>query len=283
MNRVWWLVVPSWPIWAVWGGGCKSVQNLPDLKELLPVVQFANLKVDHVDFSKVDTTFVLDVTNPYPVGLSVAKTDWKLGLAGHPFLDGTDSDGVSIGASETSKVRIPVSVKFVDAFSVVTDAQGKDELPYTLDVDLGFDTPVGPASIPVHHAGALPALHAPKFSLKALRVERLDVLHQTASLAIDLGMTTEQGSALTFDAFGYDLKLAGSDVASGDVKVGPLSGADTVTIPVDVKLLGLGTAVVDALTKKAPLKVRLTGDLSVGTPFGAVPLSFDESADLTPR
>jgi hypothetical protein len=264
-------------------GGCKQLPNMRDLKDLLPEVHFDELKVDDIDFQKLEARFVLDVTNPYPVELDLAETSWKLGLAGSPFLDGTNEKGTLISASETSKVRIPFTMRWTDAFAVVSQARASDTLPYTLDADLGFDSPVGRVDVPLHREGDMPALHAPKLSLKGLRVAGLDLGRQTATIEVDLGLDSDQPSALTFEAFQYGLKLAGHDVASGTAQVGAVQDNKTVTLPADIRLVALGEAVVDALTQKKPVKVRLTGDASVGTPFGVVPFDFDESADLTPR
>jgi hypothetical protein len=263
--------------------GCKQLPNMRELKDLLPEVQFDELKVDDIDFQRLEAKFVLDVTNPYPVELDLAETSWKLGLAGSPFLDGTNEKGTVIAASETSKVRIPFTMRWADAFAVVSQAREADTMPYTLDADLGFDSPVGRVDVPLHREGDMPALHAPKISLKGLRVAGLDLAKQTATIEVDLGLDSEQASALTFEAFEYGLKLAGNDVASGRAQVGSVQDSKTVTLPADIRLVALGEAAIEALTKKKPVKVRLTGDASVGTPFGVVPFDFDESADLTPR
>lgn len=263
--------------------GCKQLPNIKDLKDLLPEVHFSDMKIEKIDFDGLDAKAVLDVTNPYPVGLSLADTSWKLGLAGNPFLDGTDSEGLQIGPAESSKLRIPFGLKFIDAFKVVTDAKGKDQLPYDFEANLGFDTPVGRVDVPVKKQGELPALHIPKLSLKALRVDGLDLKSQTAKLALDLQMQTDQGAALTFEGFDYDVSFAGSRVADGTALFQSVAGQSDVTLPINLKLLDLGAAIVSAVTKKTPLEVRFTGDASIGTPFGPVPLSFDEKADLTPK
>lgn len=274
-GRVWVLLVAL--------AGCKEVGSMKKLKELLPEVRFDELKLEQVTFQKLDARFVLDVTNPYPLDLELAQTSWKLGLAGSPFLDGTDDEGLSIGASQTSKARIPFSMKFADALAVVGGARGQDQLPFVLDADLGFDSPIGRVTVPLHREGELPALHTPKVKLEALRVESLDLAKQTATLALDLGLSSDQGSAITFDAFDYGIKIAGNDVASGKATIGAVTGTKAVTLPIEVKLLGLGAAAVEAITKKGEVKVRLTGQASIGTPFGAIPLDFDEATDLIPR
>ncbi len=263
--------------------GCQKLDKMPDLRELLPKVRFADAKVEELSFQKLDGKMVLDVDNPYPVGLALKKTDWKLSLAGHPFLDGTDSTGLDIEPAGTGKVRIPFSMRFVDAFRVASDAGDTDRLPFALDTELGFDTPIGPISIPLHHEGDLPALHAPNVRLRALRIESFQPLRNEARLALDLTLRSEQPSALTFETFAWGVKLAGNDVATGNAEVGAIAGEKDVTLPIDLNLVGIGAVILDALTSKSELKVRLTGDAKVGTPFGVVPLAIDEVADLTPR
>jgi hypothetical protein len=267
----------------VLGAGCQHLDKMPDLKALLPKVRFGDMLVEDLSFQKLDGKMVLEVDNPYPVGLALKKTDWKLSLAGHPFLDGSDSDGLDIDPAATGKVRIPFSMKFVDAFQVAADLGDADQIPFGLETELGFDTPVGPITVPLRHQGQLPALHAPKVRLKALRIEKLNLLKNEASLALDLGLHSDQPSALNFESFAWGLKLAGSDVASGSTVIGEVLGDKDVTLPIDLNLLGIGEVVLGALTKKSELKVRLSADAKVGTPFGVVPLAIDELADLTPR
>lgn len=265
--------------------GCKSgLPKMPDLSEVTPKARFQELKVKDIDFERLDGRFVLEVDNPYPLDLDFSSSSWKLGLAGHPFLDGVNDENVVIAPSDTSVVRIPFTMGFVDALKVAADvADASDTLPYSFDVDFAFKTPIGPVTVPVHHEGDMPALRAPNVALRALRIEKLDILKNKASLALDLNLHSDQPSALSFDTFAWGVKLAGSDVASGSTAIGPVDGDKLVSLPIDLNLLGIGEAIVNALTKKSPLKVRLKADASVGTPFGAIPLSVDEVADLTPR
>ncbi len=265
--------------------GCKSgLPKMPDLSEVLPKVRFEKLAVEELDFQELDGRFVLEVDNPYPVDLDFAEANWKLGLAGQPFLDGAKGEGVSIEPSATSRVGLPFTMGFANALRIAGDAaEGKDRLPYSLDVDLAFSTPVGPVRVPLHHEDEMPALRTPQVRLKALRIGEFNPLANRASLELDLNLHSDQPSALVFERFAWKVKLAGNDAASGDAEIGPVEGDELVTLPIRLDLLGLGTTVVEALTKKTELKVRLTADASVGTPFGKVPLAVDEVADLTPR
>ncbi|MEO0602606.1 MAG: hypothetical protein AAF211_14285 [Myxococcota bacterium] len=51
--------------WIALLGGCKSVQNLPDLGDARPEVGFEQLKIKRVDFDRIDSVFLLTVDNPW--------------------------------------------------------------------------------------------------------------------------------------------------------------------------------------------------------------------------
>ncbi len=257
--------------------GCKLPEGLPSAKGAAPQIAFDTMKIDAITFKKVDTTFVLDVKNPYPVNLPVKSYTWNLQLAGEKFVNGKSTDGINVGASKTSKVRIPVSSSFQDIYAVAKEAKGLDEIPFRITGDLSFDTPLGPITLPYDAKGDFPALHAPKFRPTALRVEKLDLGKQTARLAVDVAVTSEQGANLSFPKFAYGLQLAGKKVASGNASVPTLDESATLSIPIDVDLVQLGSAIASALSKKTDLEVGLTADADVQTPFGLVPLAISES------
>ncbi len=275
---------PSLVLLAVLTTGCKQgLPGLGDLKNVRPDVSFKNLKVQDIDFQRIRTRFVFEVHNPYPVGISLTRNDWALGLAGQDFLDGSDADPLRLPASRSSPLRIPVAMQWADAFRVAGAAKGKDEIPYDLHLDLAFDTPIGNLRVPIDKRGTLPALHKPKVSLQALRLKNLNVLRQTASLALDLRVTSEQASAIRFAGFDYGVKLDGTRVVTGKTSMPSFQGQGTLTIPLDIQLLDLGKSVVRAIKNKASVQVGLDADVDVDTPFGMVPLKLSEGRELRIR
>lgn len=272
---------------AMWGWvfgiamvGCKDLKGLPDLVNQKPKVTFDQLRIKDINFERVDSVFVLKVKNPYPVGLSLTSQEWSLGLAGNDFLDGSGGGGVKLKANGTAPVRIPVGTKFQDIFSVVGAMKGQDEIPYTLKTKLGFNTPVGEIKVPLNHQGTFPALHLPKIRLKALRLDRIDLASQTAKLALDLGVNSDQGSAIGFDAVNYGIKLDGANVANGRTAKANIGDSSTLTIPINVKLLELGSGIVQAIRNKGTLDVGFDAGIDVSTPFGVVPLDVVRSKSL---
>lgn len=260
--------------------GC-SAKKMPKMKNLLPKAAFSKFDVKEIDFEKAETVFVFDVDNPYPVGLKLETLNWKLGIADSPFLDGAKDKGIDIEAGASSKVRIPVSVAFADVFAVATNLKGQDEMPWTIEGDFAFATPVGPVSIPFAEAGVMPALSAPRIKLGKLRLGKLDIAKGTVGLELDLDLESDSAKPVSFDAFDYGISFAGNQVLKGKADTAKIEdGTGTLTLPIDLKLVELGASVVETIQKKGELKVGIDADAMVATPVGPVPLKVSKSKKL---
>lgn len=265
-------------------GGCHKIDlgNL-NLKQYLPKVAFDKMKVERVDFQGMDTSFRFNVDNPYPVDLRLASFAYDLALEDNPFLNSTSADGIDLTAGTVSPMKLPARVEFQDVFRLVTDLQGKDDVGFQIKGKFGVNTPAGAVDVPFDESGRMPTLKAPKIEPKAVRVGRVNLLRQQATLEIDLGITNKaKSNAYGMKQFGYGLDLGGARVASGNLAdLSVAAGAtETVTLPIQVNLLELGSTVVSAITQKRPLDVRLDAGLSVETPLGNIPLQVDETTNL---
>ena len=108
-------------------------------------------------------------------------------------------------------------------------------------------------------------------------------MSQTASLALDVGVTSDQGSNISFDGFDYKVKLDGERVVTGNTRLASIGESGTLTVPIDLNLLQLGAGVVRAIKNKGTLDVGLDADIDVATPFGVLPLQIDKAKSLKLR
>lgn len=267
---------------------CGTLGPIGDaLAPYTPKLTFKKLELKSLDFTKIDVEFLFDVHNPNPLSVKLASFGYGLDLEGVKLVEGTNSDGLELKRYGDTQLAIPVSLTFKNLFDLVAAAKGKDELAFRIGGDLGFDTPVGLARVPFHEEGKFPVVHAPSVSLEGLRLGKVDVLKHKASFSVDVGVANpDGGAALSFAGFDFGLDLAGSRVAAGVREdIAPVAGAakQTVSLPVDVDLLKLGKVAVDAITKKKAVDVKLVGTVQVGTPFGKIPLTFDQIANLVPH
>lgn len=266
------LVLPACAKWGLISG--------LNLEPYTPKVSFNQLKILDVDFKRIDTRFVLDVENPNPLEIKAASLTWDLDLDGRSFLSGALSEGLSLNARQTSKVTIDVSTKFKAILDTFTGLQGQDSIPFKLSGKIGFNTPLGEIKVPYKAQGEFPVLRPPKIGIKGLRMGKINLFKQTASLDLDLTMTHDQGSTMSFDHFDYGITLGKTEVVSGNINnMGTVAAGKTevITLPIDVNLLQMGTVVVEAINGRGDMNVGIGAQLDVGTPFGVIPFTFDDN------
>jgi LEA14-like dessication related protein len=254
--------------------GCEA------LEEFTPTVQYDNLDVQEIDWTRIDSDFNFRVNNPNPVDIELARFDYDLGFEGINWLSGDNPDGLALEASGDTAWALPVSVGFDELYEVVQAVRGEDEISFELAGSFGFDTKIGPIDIPYDASGEFPALRRPKFSLGKLNVGSINWSNFTVDLGLELGVDNELGSNLAFWNMDYGIDIAGTRITSGFLaSLGDVDGdsAATVEIPFEVDLLNLAGAAYDVIVNKEPASVGLDAALEVDTPFGVVPLALDLS------
>ncbi len=270
--------------------GCQKLGGLSGIGEALepyrPDVSFEKLDLQEIDFSHVEVDLLFSVNNKAPVGLSLASLDYQFELEGEQVLSGEQSDGLSLPADGQAELTVPISLTFSDISSLLGAAKGKDVLEFGLSGDMGIDTPAGVLQLPYSAAGELPVLRAPSVALSGLRVDDLALLENRATVALDLSVTNDGGASIGLKDLDYTLKLAGAEVADGQLSsLGSVDGGSTqtVSLPINLTLTSLGSAALEAIKSGGQVQVGLSGGLSVETPYGSVPLSIDRSKELGVR
>jgi hypothetical protein len=271
---------------ALLAAGCPAVDPKKvgkALKQFLPTVRFDKVELGDINWKKADLRFQFLVDNPAPLKVGLASFRYALALEGVPLFEGDNPDGVTLKPEGTAPLVFPFTMKWDALGELLDKTRGRDELGFVLDGDLGFNTPVGVAPLPYRAAGNVPALRKPNFNLQGIKVLDFKPLQNLARIGIDIDVTNLGGSIFSFSGFDYGLSFGGNRVAGGVVERLGQVGADAterLRLPVDLSLLGVGATVIDAISKKSNLATKLDAQLKVGTPFGDIPLSIDETGRL---
>ncbi len=261
---------------------CGSTQLGDLLAPYTPKIRFDKLALQKIDFKDIAVDFVFNVQNPNPISVKLDQFGYALGLEGHEFVKGRNTDGFQLKSKGDTELSIPVALAFSDIFNLVKDVDGKDDIAFSLAGDFGFNTPVGMANVPFKEEGRFPVVRPPSISLKGAKLAELNVLKNKATLNVDLGFKNDKGGApLKFKGFDYGLKLAGTQVSSGvldNVPDAPAGQEQVVTLPVNLDLMALGRTMITTLQGKNPVDVGLDAKVMVGTPFGEIPLDVAQTA-----
>lgn len=252
-----------------------------DVQPYLPTVSFDRMDVQAVDWEGIDADFVFDVNNPNPIEVPLARFDYALAFEDVEWLSGDDPDGLTLAAAGATDVALPVSLEFASLYELVTALRGTDNIGFGLTGSFGFDTSLGPVDLPYNEAGDFPAPRRPRFSLDSLKIREINLT--SADLRLKLNIDNDHASNLAFRNLDYAVSLAGVDVGGGFIdELGEVSGANTqtVNVPITINFLDVGSAVYDLLQGKK-LDVGFEALMDVDTPFGLLPLSVDETGNIT--
>lgn len=259
-----------------------------EIEQFAPDVRFDRVDVQDINFQAASVDFVFQVDNPNPLEIGLSSFSYNFGMAEEQLFSGDNPDGFQLAALDASPLVLPVTVTWQDAWDTVQATRGNDTIDFGLDGHMGFAIPLErfageEVRVPYNEGGQFPALRTPKFALGKLKVERLDLLTQTADVAVQFNVDNDHGSTLFFDSFDYTVHLAGNEVGTGLIgSLGQVDGAtiDTFTLPLTVDLFSLGDAGWQHLVNRTPLDARLTADMDVDTPFGILPLSINEQGNI---
>ncbi len=245
-----------------------AVLGLAGCPQLLGLVEKPRVSVKRVDLAGFDlaglsANFVLGVDNPNPFGLPVGKLDYQLTVDGHTSAEGHADQNLSIPANGSGEVVLPVRVQFVELGLTVESMLSKQELPYTIRVRIGFDTPAGLIEIPLEKSGTFPVPRLPDVSLGDVRMGDVGLTGMT--LNVQVGLHNPNAFALPVGALDYRITVNGTQVASGSCRPRTLApnATETETLAVKIDPLMGGLSIAQAL-QAGRARVGLDGTLGVG-------------------
>jgi len=179
-----------------------------------PTVDFQNLNITDIDFTSITTAFNFQITNPNPVGLRVDGFEYQFVIEGKQFLSGNNPDRLELAAGEESIVSIPITLKYIDVYEVVTTlAENEGRIPYNISGKFFFNTPIGRIPIPFSKSGELPVLKMPKISLANISLKNLSL--RRADIVFNLKFENPNIFAIAFDNFSYNLSLNQQQLVEG--------------------------------------------------------------------
>jgi LEA14-like dessication related protein len=264
---------------------CASVSDLMKAGVQKPTVAFAGVRLDNLSFSAVDLLFDLKITNPNPVGATLAGFDYDFLLNGNSFLQGNQEQNVKIPAQGEQTLPVPVTLNFDNIYDTFKSLRDQDSTGYSLNCGLSFDLPIlGPQRIPISKTGSVPLIKIPKIAIASLKLNKLNL--SGADLKLQVKLTNPNALAFTLQAFDYRLEINGQPWLDSR-QTQPLEIAakkpSVLEIPFSVNFLQIGQSAYTLLSGKQDLSYRLKGGLHLTSSlpiFKETKLPFDTSGKV---
>lgn len=246
---------------------------------LKPSLSYKSTSLQQVDLEGATLDVVYSLKNPTPASGKLSHVKYALAVEGKQLFSGNPTKGVSVGASKTTDIHLPVRFKFLDVFPAISTMLTKSSANYTAKGEIGVDVPVaGLVKLPFSRSATFALPKAPSFSMKAPTLSDFSV----SGAKLNIPLEVKNGNAFALVASG----LTGA-VSIGGHKIGTTSavmpaslsanGTHTVNLPVDIDFLKTGSAVM-SLLQGGNAQVKLDGAFKSGG--ASVPVQLNQMLQI---
>ncbi len=260
--------------------GCASLETVIDMQK--PDAKVVAARLTGINFDEVTLEFDLELNNPNPIAINSSGFTYDLALEGNPFLAVDKStQEISIPATGTSIINLPVAISFVDAFNLISSLKEKDEFSYEMVVGFVFELPViGNFSVPVKHQGSVPIPKLPKVELKVAELKGFSFAG--AEFLIGLEIENQSKFSMLVNQLDYQIELGDFSLASGALSNREITGKESklLQFPIKVSFLESGLALYNALKSNQLPDVNFKSSMDIQPDIDLFD-SFKRDYDLT--
>ncbi|MDR2900434.1 MAG: LEA type 2 family protein [Treponema sp.] len=255
---------------------CASLQEV--FKE--PEFSFDSFKISKINFDSIDLLFTYKIDNPNLFGITLPRFAYNLFIEDASFISGTSAEPIQIDRQASHFVDIPVTLLYEDLVKSISILADQNEAAYQIDTDFFLEVPViGERNIPLSHSGKIPILKLPEISLNEVKSVSTNPLSPAVELSVNI--INKNIFAISPDTFNFAVLLNDKQITeSSQNNIAPLEPgkSSTVTIPVKLNPITLGTQIISAIIGGRDIDVNLNGNFTFDTDYesiGKIDLPFD--------
>lgn len=253
--------------------GCAALTDFLQAAFQKPRFTFKTARLSNVTFEGLSLDTVWQLDNPNPIGISLARADYKLSVEGKQVIAGQPPNGLQIPAQGSAELTFPAGIKLRDIFPLAQDLANKEYAQYRVEGVVGVQTPIGVIDFPLSYQDKFEVPKLPAFQLQPPRVTKLSF--QGTTVEFPISITNKNSFALPLQGITGNLKIGGQSVgrvSTGDL--GRLEGKGTrvVAIPLSFDLINTAGVVTQAI-QGGSAQVELEGELQAGSTRVPIDLS----------
>ncbi len=245
--------------------GCATISSWRGIEK--PTASVRNVRITGLDFEAAQLAYDLVISNPNSVAVTFDGFDYDLQIEQTSLLRGMQTNRVSIAKNSQSRVTVPVSLGYQQLLDTVQSLRGKDDFNYALLGNVLLDVPLlGSTKIPLTHAGTLPIVRLPTLDIESCAVKSLNLTGAKVDLAVRVHNPNAFALSLADMAYAFD--VSGKRWAEGTIAETlalPVKGDGSVTIPINLNFLSVGSSAYEALTGTKPVPYTLQAKADVET------------------
>ena len=242
--------------------GCAAVTALAQGTLARPTLTFVRAEVQSLDFDGATLALEYRLDNPNLFGLELSRVSSWLQVDGRVVTRGEVKGGLRLAPAGATPVTFTARLPFAEVPHLLALAQRGGAVDYRVGAEVVVDSPLGPLTLPVSHAGTAPVPALPTFRLAGVAV----ALHSLTELALTVRVAVANPNPfpLPDGAFAFGVSVAGEVVASGEEGLEPVpaDGRGHLDLQVSLSILSLGRTA--AALRAGAADVRVVGEARLG-------------------
>lgn len=257
--------------------GCQTLLNLLRTGLREPEVKITKMELQDVALDRVKMLFHTSLSNPNPVGLSLAGLGYALRVEGEQLARGDIDEDLKVKAKGASTLRFPIEFNLGKTSSAILRLLKLDEAAYGIDTAFRFKVPeIGKLEVPVSYDGKFPVPKLPDLRVRDVRFTSVG----PGGIGMRLTTTVKNVNRFTvpLDGFRFNFKLNGRSVLKNERVSGlALKPNQSRDVPLNFTfgLLEAGLTAASLATKP-----ELRWELDANIAAGILDLPFDAQGKI---
>ncbi|NOQ97403.1 MAG: hypothetical protein GQ561_04490 [Calditrichae bacterium] len=262
---------------------CSTLKELASIQK--PTVTLDHVQVTGLTFDDISLKFDIAIDNPNQLSVNLAGFDYDFLLNDQSFIQGQQSDELSIQAQSRSIVELPVDLVFKDIYKSYQNLKNLDSTDYQLKVGLLFDLPVlGQTKIPVSMKGRFPLIKIPTLAIESLHLTNLNLF--SANLQLNIRLDNPNSMSLLLNKINYKFKVNGIEWISGlneNPQMIEQNAKSILEIPIRLNFMQIGQTAYNLVSGTSSVNYNLDGFLNFGSSGGLIQnqnVTFNQSGTM---
>ena len=239
----------------------------------LPKISAPSMKIDNIDFTRVQLAFSVDVENPNNFALPAPELLYDFFVNRSEYNSGISVSAAPLAAGAVTAVVVAISLNYADLFRTIASLAALGEAPGLVSLKGGFGIPAfADENIFQEISGSIPLLRVPTITFGGFRVKDSNITR----IDFELSWVIENRNtfAMNVNELSYNFTLNNRQLSNGRVPGTPQIGANstrTITLDFSLNNLTAVTEFIRILTGGTSTSYAMSGNVNLGAAIAGIP------------
>ncbi|MDR2543772.1 MAG: LEA type 2 family protein [Treponema sp.] len=232
----------------------------------VPKITMPSMKIDGIDFSKIQLLFSVDIENPNVFQLPSPQIAYDFLINRNSFLSGVQISSAPLAAAAATPLVIALTLEYADLFRLFQNLINLNEVPGLLSLSGDFGVPaLASEKLFQEITGSLPILKMPSISFRGISLKNLSLTRADFELSWEI--ENNNSFAMNIKDLSYNLIVNNSQWSSGNVTNAPQISANRRTIvPLEFSINSLSVVgeIANMVTRGTNINYACNGNMNLG-------------------